>query len=125
MSAEDVPQDRLNLLDIIRIGNTNREIHSPGALGGYIRDDGRPDHIIRHDHALIVERHESRIDQAHVTDFATDASCFNDISDIKWPIHQDHKSGREIGERVLQCKADDESDNAEPREQWAKGNSQL
>ena len=105
-----------NLGDIGVVTDTKDEINSSLLLRRYVLDHIPPDTTVRNDERLVIERHDGRVNQAHVINLTEYALCLDDITDIKRSIEKNHHAGSEVRQCVLQSKTNDETGNTKTGE---------
>ena len=122
---QDVVQNVLRPCDIVRVGNSENEVYPSDPLRRNVLDNVTPNHRVRKNHPLIIERVNRSIDDTHFLNFAEYSANFYDISNVIGTIEKDHKASRKIPKRILQSKSNDETSNPQSGQYWPQRKSQL
>ncbi len=64
-------------------------------------------------------------DQAHVFDLAENGTGFHHVAHIEGTIKENHDARGKIGQRILEGKTDDETNNTQTGEHGAEGNAHM
>ena len=113
MLLEHVHQHRMDAVRVLRVGHIHLYIYPPDAVRGEIDDGIAPDTTIGHDQHLVVDGRNGGGQQVHAFD---DPFCTGDLDAVVYivgAVHEDHRSCREISERVLDCQPDEDANDAQ------------
>ena len=101
--------------DVLAVGYADLHVYAARRHRAVVHDGASPDGLVGHDDLLVVASGERRRHYVHLNDRTLEPRDLDEVPDLERLVQCDHQPGRQVAQRLLERKAEDEAGDAEAR----------